>query len=235
MQCLLLPPTTKGVFLSKFMWSKDREDKDKFFPKYFKVNVSFILKNQVSKYALSKHGLRTSCLYTLALQLNLGCYPWRNCAPNALFLTFETTFVGLFETMKHRFTCITTNKPPCWKAWEPSLQLRFFRCPCMSLQGGKTFCASICAPLSQAQGGFFCVLTGFVCCWSWVKCTRCERLLPVKHFYLTCLLFFRRLKITLDSEQPTLKEKRIIPSVWGGIKGFEHFLRGEYFSDCASD
>ena len=69
----------------------------------------------------------------------------------------------------------------------------------------------------------------------WVKCTRCERLLPVKHFYLTCLLFFRRLKITLDSEQPMLKEKRIIPSVWGGIKGFEHFLRGEYFSDCASD
>ena len=44
-----------------------------------------------------------------------------------------------------------------------------------------------------------------------------------------------RLKITLDSEQPMLKEKRIIPSVWGGIKGFELFLRGEYFSDCASD
>ena len=35
--------------------------------------------------------------------------------------------------------------------------------------------------------------------------------------------FFRRLKITLDSEQPMLEEKRIIPSVWGGIKGFEHF------------
>ena len=68
-----------------------------------------------------------------------------------------------------------------------------------------------------------------------MKCTRCERLLPLKHFYLTCLLFFRRLKITLDSEQPMLKEKRIIPSVGGGIKGFEHFLRGEYFSDCASD
>ena len=48
-------------------------------------------------------------------------------------------------------------------------------------------------------------------------------------FYLTSLLCFRRLKITLDSEQPMLKEKRIIPSVWGGIKGFEHFQRGEYF------
>ena len=57
----------------------------------------------------------------------------------------------------------------------------------------------------------------------------CRTWLPVKHFYLTSLLFFRRLKITLDSEQPMLKEKRIIPSVWGGIKGFEHFLRGEYF------
>ena len=39
-----------------------------------------------------------------------------------------------------------------------------------------------------------------------MKCTRCERLFPVKHFYLTCLLFFRRLKITLDSEQPMLKK-----------------------------
>ena len=48
-------------------------------------------------------------------------------------------------------------------------------------------------------------------------------------FYLISLLFFRRLKITLDLEQPMLKEKRIIPSVWGGIKGFEHFQRGEYF------
>ena len=32
-------------------------------------------------------------------------------------------------------------------------------------------------------------------------------------FYLTSLLFFRRLKITLDSEKPMLKEKWIIPSV----------------------
>ena len=55
---------------------------------------------------------------------------------------------------------------------------------------------------------------------------------PCKAFYLTCLLFFRRLKITLDSEQQTLTN---IPSVWGGIKGFEHFLRGEYFSDCVFD
>ena len=45
------------------------------------------------------------------------------------------------------------------------------------------------------------------------------------------LLFFRHLKITLDSKQPMLKEERIIPSVRGGIKRFEHFQRGEYFSD----
>ena len=32
-------------------------------------------------------------------------------------------------------------------------------------------------------------------------------------FYLTSLLFFRRLKMTLDSEQSMLKEKRITPSV----------------------
>ena len=48
------------------------------------------------------------------------------------------------------------------------------------------------------------------------------------------LLFFRHLKITLDSEQLMLKEEQVIPSVWGGIKRFEHFQRGEYFSDnCA--
>ena len=87
-------------------------------------------------------------------------------------------------------------------------------------------------PLSQAQGGLFLCVDRAVAGVSWVKCTRCERLLPVKHFYLTCLLFFRRLKITLDSEQPTLKEKRIIPSIWGGIKGFEHFLRGVFFWLC---
>ena len=103
-----------------------------------------------------------------------------------------------------------------------------------SFQGGKTFCASFCAFLiAGSRRAFLCVddCVDCVCLLVefWVKCTRWERLLPVKHFYLTCLLFFRHLKITLDSEQPMLKGKRIIPSVWGGIKGFEHFLGGEYF------
>ena len=50
----------------------------------------------------------------------------------------------------------------------------------------------------RLKAGTFCVLTVLtvlVCCWSWVKkCTRCERLLPVKHFYLTCLLFVSSLE-----------------------------------------
>ena len=84
------------------------------------------------------------------------------------------------------------------------------------------------------------VSTVFVCHWEsfdwdWVKCTRSERLLLKKPFHLCVVFVLRHLKITLDSEQPMLKQKRIIPSVWGGIKSFEHFQRGEYFSDCAFD
>ena len=66
-----------------------------------------------------------------------------------------------------------------------------------------------------------------------MKCSRCERLLLEKPFFFCVVLVFRHLKITLDSEQPLLKKKLIIQSVWGGIKRFEHFQRGEYFSDCA--
>ena len=57
------------------------------------------------------------------------------------------------------------------------------------VQGGKTFCASFCASLiAGLRRAFLCV--DRVCLLLWVKCTRCEGLLPVKHFYLTCLLFF---------------------------------------------
>ena len=104
------------------------------------------------------------------------------------------------------------------------------------VHGEKMFCVSFCASLiAGSRRAFLCVDSVRLLLEFWVKCTRCERLLPVKHFYLTCLLFLRRLKITLDSEQPMLKEKRIIPSVWGGIKSFEHFQRGEYFFDCSFD
>ena len=108
------------------------------------------------------------------------------------------------------------------------------------LQGEKTFCVSPAQAsdhsLSQAQAF---LLTVFVCNWSSEWTTRdanVSGLLFVRYFCVTCLLFLRHLKITLDSEQPMLKKKQIIPSVWGGIKSFEHFQRGEYFfSDSAFD
>ena len=69
-----------------------------------------------------------------------------------------------------------------------------------------------------------------------VKYTRCERLLLVEVckafsfvFLLLLLLFFRHLKITLDSEQPMLKEERIIPSVWGGINVLNIFKEASIF------
>ena len=59
------------------------------------------------------------------------------------------------------------------------------------LQGGKTFCASFCASLiAGSRRAFLCVDCVCLLLEFWVKCTRCERLLPVKHFYLKCLLFF---------------------------------------------
>ena len=52
---------------------------------------------------------------------------------------------------------------------------------------------------------------------------------PCKAFLFEMFAFFRRLKITLDSEQPMLKEKRIIPSVWGGINVFNFFKEASIF------
>ena len=112
-------------------------------------------------------------------------------------------------------------------------QLQHFRAEKRSAQASAH-------PLSQAQGGLFL-------CWQFCVCLFVtERVLNETHkvwtfasrnkpFYFCVVFVFRHLKITLDSEQPMLKEKRIIPSVWGGIKSFEHFQRGEYFSDCSFD
>ena len=61
----------------------------------------------------------------------------------------------------------------------------------LRVQGGKTFCASFCASLiAGSMRAFLCVDCVCLLLESWVKCTRCERLLHVKHFYLKCLLFF---------------------------------------------
>ena len=67
-------------------------------------------------------------------------------------------------------------------------------------------------PLPQAQGGLFCVLTVFVA-GVLSEMHEVRTLAPCKAFLFDILAFFRRLKISLDSEQPMLKEKRIIPSV----------------------
>ena len=92
-------------------------------------------------------------------------------------------------------------------------------------------------PLSQAQGGLFCVLTVFVCCWSaeWNARHEVRTFAPCKAFLLEMFAFFSSLENYFGFRTTNVKGKRIILSIWGGIKGFEHFLRGEYFSDCASD
>ena len=82
-----------------------------------------------------------------------------------------------------------------------------------NIQGGKTFCASFCASLIAGSRRAFlcvgCVVAGVLSEVHEVRTfARCKTF-----FFLTCLLLLRRLKITLDSEQPMLKEKRIIPSV----------------------
>ena len=75
------------------------------------------------------------------------------------------------------------GKAPWGRGWGGEWVLEF--------QGGKTFCAGFCASLiAGSRRAFLCV--DYVCLLLefWMKCTRCERLLPVKHFYLKCLLFF---------------------------------------------
>ena len=103
-------------------------------------------------------------------------------------------------------------------------------------QGGKPFCASFCGSLiAGSRRAFLCVDWPCRLC-LFLKWTRCERLLLVKVckaflfvFFLLFLLFFRHLKITLDSEQPMLKKERIIPSVWGGINVLNIFKEASIF------
>ena len=94
------------------------------------------------------------------------------------------------------------------------------------LQGGKTFCASFCASLiAGSRRAFLCV--DFVClCRSgefWLRLNEIHEVrtfAPYKAFFLS---FFSSLENYMDSQQPMLKEKQIIPSVLGEIKSFEHF------------
>ena len=89
------------------------------------------------------------------------------------------------------------------------------------LQGGKTFCKLLCIRPAGFSVCWLCLFVSFweSSDWDWMKYTRCERLLLIKPF----LCFFYSLENYMDSQQPMLKEKQIIPSVWGRIKSFEHF------------
>ena len=66
-------------------------------------------------------------------------------------------------------------------------------------------------PLSQAQGGLFCVCLFVAGVLSEMHGVR--TFAPCKAFLFHMFPFFRCLKISLDSEQSMLKEKWIIPSV----------------------
>ena len=68
-----------------------------------------------------------------------------------------------------------------------------------------------------------------------MKCTRCERFLAVKHFYLTCLLFFSSLENYFGFRTTNVKGKTDHPSVSGGIKGLNISKEASIFSDCVSD
>ena len=69
--------------------------------------------------------------------------------------------------------------------------------------------------------------------WDWMKFTRCERLLLVKAFFFVFVVFvgFSSLENYFGLRTTNVRVKTVHPSVWGGIKRFEHFQRGLYFPD----
>ena len=70
--------------------------------------------------------------------------------------------------------------------------------------------------LLRIPGWLFCVFTVFVCLFVagvLSEMHEVPKFAPCKAFLFEMFAFFRRLKITLDSEKPMLKEKWIIPSV----------------------
>ena len=75
--------------------------------------------------------------------------------------------------------------------------------------------------------------------WDWMKYTRCERLLLVKAFFVVFVgvVAFSSLENYFGFRTTNVRVKTDHLSVWGGIKRFQHFQRGLYFSDtdCAFD
>ena len=66
--------------------------------------------------------------------------------------------------------------------------------------------------------------------WDWMKFTRCERLLLVKAVFVV-FVGFSSLENYFGLRTTNVRVKTVHPSVWGGIKRFEHFQRGLYFPD----
>ena len=112
-----------------------------------------------------------------------------------------------------------------------------------NIQGGKTFCASFCASLiAGSRRAFLCVDSCLFVCLSlrefWLRLNEMHKVwtfAPRKAFLLLCGFCFSSLENYFGLGTTNVKGKRIIPSVWGGIKSFQHFQRGQYFSDCAFD
>ena len=63
----------------------------------------------------------------------------------------------------------------------------------------------------------------------WVKCMGCERLFPVKHFYLTCLLFFSSLENYFGFRTTNVKGKTDHSVSLRWIKRFWTFLKRRVF------
>ena len=110
----------------------------------------------------------------------------------------------------------------------------------LRVQGGKTFCASFCASLiAGSRRAFLCVDWPCRLC-LFVKCTRCKRLLLVKSvkpfysFFVVVLVVFSSLENYFGFRTTNVKGRtdHSVSPRWN--KRFEHFQRGEYFSDnCA--
>ena len=145
-----------------------------------------------------------------------------------------TVLLFAAELQKERTTCIFSD---FWERIGAS-----FKMACMwKFRAEKRSAQASARPLSQA---FLCVdcVPLFVCLSLrefWLRLQnemyKAWTFASWKAFLLLFGFRFSSLENYLDSEQPMLKEKRIIPSVWGGIKSFEHFQRGEYFFDCSFD
>ena len=85
-------------------------------------------------------------------------------------------------------------------------------------------------PYRRLKAGFsVCLFVAGV----WVKCRRRERLLYVKHFYLTCLLLFSSLENYFRFRTTNVKGKNGSSVSLRWNERFWTFLN--IFSDCASD